>query len=118
MLYNRDITYRKEFAFMFDGLRRIFKPDKPKKIPFSYGRVKGDVIFYFFSDNEMEEAQLTTAMDIICDNASKGINGQVTAKEVWKKCFPALKAGAVHIESHDEGKHWEVTVSENTLAFQ
>ncbi len=103
---------------MFEGLRRIFKPSRLKKIPFAYWRMNGDVIFYFFSDYEMEEAQLTTAMDIICGNASKGIDGQVTAEEVWEKCFPASKAGAIHIESPDEGEHWEVTVSKNPLAFQ
>lgn len=103
---------------MFKCLKRICSRSKPKKIPFSYGRVKEGIVFYFFSDTEMEEAQLEVAMDIIYGNALDGIDGNVTAEEVWKKCFPTMTNGAVHVESHDEGKHWEVTISENPLAFQ
>ena len=109
---------------MFDGLRKFFSKRKQRRSPkekivlLTYTREKEGRRFCFLSEFEIDEAQLTAAMDIIHDNVLKGTDGNIISREVWEKCFPTLGSGAIHIKSHDEGKNWEIKLSKNSLAFQ
>lgn len=109
---------------MFKCLRIFFsknkhqKPQKAKVVLLTYAREKEGRRFCFLSEFEIDEAQLTAAMDIIHDNVLKGTDGNIISREVWEKCFPTLGSGAIHIKSHDEGKNWEIKLSKNSLAFQ
>lgn len=102
-----------------DGIFRFYRTKQAcANVSHDYLRSKGKIKFHFISEIPMEETQLTTAMDIICGNVSQGINGNSTAQEVWKTCFPELNSGSISIESLDEGESWAVWISDNPLAFQ
>lgn len=107
---------------MFKSLRRLFCRNKQQESQsnktFLYLIGEKERLCVFFSDIEMKEAQLTTAVDIIYDNASKEVDGNRTAQQVLKECFPTLSGGAIHIESYDEGKCWEIRISKDPLAFR
>lgn len=108
---------------MFDGLCRTFNrnkqqsPQMAKSIPFAYLRRKGERKFCFFSEVAMEEAQLTTAIDIICDGARRETGYHGMAWEIFRRCLQDLN-GSISIESDEKGKLWIIEISQDPLAFR
>lgn len=102
---------------------RVFNRNKQqssqmaKSIPFAYLRRKDERKFCFFSEVAMGEAQLTTAMDIMCDGARRKFTYHRTAMEVLERCLQKMN-GSINIESDEKGKYWIIEISQDPLAFR
>jgi len=99
---------------VLDILQTFSMRDKPQMSQesgwFNYEREKEGIKFFFFSERELNEEQLSAAMDIIYSNARKGTQ---VAHEVFEKCFKGLENERLQFRSEDQGKCWIVKISNN-----